>query len=130
MTLAYQEGVKDTGPIRIMRGIFQSDSLSPLLFTMSLNPLSIELNWTKYGYEFDIQTKINHLFYVDDFKLYGTNDSQFTGLINTVKYISDDIKIEFGLDKCAKATFKRGKKIQTDNKWQQSHSRPRPFRSL
>ena len=28
-----------------------------------------------------------------------------------MKNVSDDIKMEFGLDKCAKASFKRGKKI-------------------
>ena len=115
MTVAHKEGVLETGPIRIKRGIFQGDSLSPLLFTMSHNPLSLELNQTKYLYQLDKQTKINHLFYVDDLKLYGTNDSQLTGLINTVKHISDNIKMEFGLDKCAKATLKRRKKVQAEN---------------
>ena len=61
----------------------------------------------------DKQTNINHLFYVDDLKLYGTNDSQLNGVINTVK-VSHDIKMEFGLDKCAKATFKRGKKTSAE----------------
>ena len=52
MTLVHEEGVLETGPIRIKRGIFQSDSLGPLLFTMSLNPLSknskrqdMDTNW-------------------------------------------------------------------------------------
>ena len=57
---------------------------------------------------------INHLFYVDDLKQYGTSDNQLTGLINTMKNISDDIKMEFGLDKCAKASFKRGKKVSAE----------------
>ena len=105
MTLVHQEQVLETGPIRIKRGIFQGDSLSPLLFTMSLNPLSQEFQNTRYGYQLDKQTKINHLFYVDDLKLYGTSDNQLSGLINTVKNVSDDIKMEFGLDKCAKASF-------------------------
>ena len=87
-------------------GVFQGDSLSPLLFTMPLNPLSWELQKTGYGYQLDKQTKTNHLFYVDDLKLYGTNDNQLNGLISTVKKVSDDIWMEFGLDKCAKATFK------------------------
>ena len=113
MTLVHKEGVLETGPIRIKRGIFQGNSLSPLLFTMSLNPLSQELQNTGYGYQLDKQTKINHLFYVDDLKLYGTSDN-LTGLINTVKNISDDIKMEFGLDKCAKASFKRGKKVSAE----------------
>ena len=78
---------------------------------MSLNPLSQELQKTGYGYQLDEQTKINHLFYVDDLKLYGISDNQLTWLINTVKNVSDDIKMEFGLDKCAKASFKKGKKV-------------------
>ena len=114
MTLVHKEGVLETGPIRIKRGIFQGDSLSPLLFTMSLNPLSKELQKTGCGYQLDEQTKINHLFYVDDLKLYGTSDKQLTGLINTVKNVSDDIKMEFALDKCAKASFKRGKKVSAE----------------
>ena len=40
MTLVHKEGVLETGSIRIKREIFQSDKLSTLLFTMSLNPLS------------------------------------------------------------------------------------------
>ena len=39
VTLVHKEGVLETGPIRIKRGTFQGDSLSPLLFNMSLNPL-------------------------------------------------------------------------------------------
>ena len=81
---------------------------------MSVNPLSQELEKTGYGYQLDEQTKINHLFYVDDLKLYGTSDNQLTGLINTVKKVSDDIKMEFGLDRCAKTPFKRGKKVSAE----------------
>ena len=111
MVLVHESGVLETGPISIKRGISQGDSLSPLLFTMSLNPLSWELQKTGHGYQLDKQTKINHLFYVDDLKLCGINDNQLNGLISTVKKVSDDIQMEFGLDKCAKVTFKRGKKV-------------------
>ena len=51
---------------------------------------------------------------MDDLKLYGTSDSQLNGLISTVKKVSDDIQMEFRLDKCAKATFKRGKKVSAE----------------
>ena len=47
----------------------------PLLFTMSLNPFSRKLQKTGYGYQLDEQTKTNHLFYVDDLRLYETNDN-------------------------------------------------------
>ena len=32
-----------------------------------------------------------------------------TGLLIIVKGFSGDIQVEFGLDKCSKATFKKGK---------------------
>ena len=51
---------------------------------------------------------------MDDLKLYGTSDNQLNGLISTVKKVSDDIQMELGLDKCAKATFKRGKKVSAE----------------
>ena len=38
MVLVHESGVLETGPVSIKRGIFQGNSLSSLLFTMSLNP--------------------------------------------------------------------------------------------
>ena len=62
-----------------------------------------------------MEKKINHLFYMDDLKLYAQNDGELEGLLKTVKAFSDDIGMEFGLDKCAKATFKRGKLVTSEN---------------
>ena len=101
-------------PINIKSGIFQGDSLSPLLFCLALAPLSSLLKAITYGYEAQGKT-ISHLFYMDDLKTYAKSDSQQTGLLNIVKTFSNDIKMEFGLDKSAKATFKRGKLTETFN---------------
>ena len=95
-------------------GIFQGDSLSPLLFCIALIPLTNELNDTKHGYSMP-SGKINHLIYMDDLKLFARDDRELEGLLRTVKNFSDDIGMEFGLDKCAKATFKRGKLAHTTN---------------
>ena len=58
--------------INIQCGIFQGDYLSPLLFCLAMNPLS-ELHAianTRYGYSVKSKCKIQHLFYMDDLKLF------------------------------------------------------------
>ena len=44
---------------------------------------------------------------MDDLKLFA-KDNDLEGLLQTVKKFSDNIGMSLGLDKCAKATFKRG----------------------
>ena len=95
-------------------GTTKRDSLSPLLFFISLIPLSNELNNAGYGYQI-MGKSINHLFYMDDLKLFARNDIELTGLLDTVKHFSDDIGMHFGLDKCAKATFTKRKIFKTEN---------------
>ena len=51
---------------------------------------------------------------MDDVKLFAKNDQQLQGLL-IVKQFSDDIRIKFGLDKCAKAIFFREKLLKTKN---------------
>jgi len=59
------------GDVEIHRGIFQGDSLSPLLFVISLMPLSYLLRKTNKGYSLrGFPLKVNHLLYLDDIKLY------------------------------------------------------------
>ena len=52
---------------------------------------------------------------MDDLKLFAKSDQDLEGLLNTVKEFSHDIGIEFGLDKCAKASFVRGKLQKTSS---------------
>ncbi|XP_066926768.1 uncharacterized protein [Clytia hemisphaerica] len=52
---------------------------------------------------------------MDDLKLFAKNDRELEGLLTTVHQFSKDISMEFGLDKCAKATFIRGRIRQTSD---------------
>ena len=52
---------------------------------------------------------ISHLLYMDDLKLYGKNSDHLYGLLHTVRAFSDDIQMNFGLDKCAVAHFVNGR---------------------
>ena len=85
------ENTLNAGDININSGIFQGDSLSPILFCVTLIPLSKLLHNTGYGYEIYDNT-IEHLFHMDDLKLLAENDQHLQGLLNIVKKLSDDIR--------------------------------------
>jgi hypothetical protein len=114
------QGARDkvvTREINIRCGIFQGDSLSPLLFCLAINPLSELLNSSGVGYHVGKgKTEnhfVNHLLYMDDLKLFASGDRQLEGLLNTVDMFSTDIRMRFGLDKCAKLSLRRGKPVET-----------------
>jgi len=106
----------ETEDIKIQCGIFQGDSISPLLFCICLIPLTERLNVLNTGYEqHTTRTKISHPLYIDDLKLMVKSEEELQKQIQKVKTFSDDIHMEFGLEKCAKIAFKRGKLVHSQN---------------
>ena len=122
ITLNHANGDIHIPNIKIQRGIFQGDSLSPLLFCLAIDPLSKVLKQQKLGYDLGQvrgrnrkKELINHLLFMDDLKLYADSDPNLNKLINIVHKFSRDIGMDFGLDKCAKCTMKKGKKTSSEN---------------
>ena len=98
---------KTIGEVEIKRGIFQGDSLSPLLFIISLIPLTITLRAMNKGYKlYDI--KVNHLLYMDDLRIYACSDKEMESLVNMIRIFSEDISMEFGFEKCANVSINKG----------------------
>ena len=95
LNLTHQNSNIKSKPIKIKSGIFQGDFLSLLLFCLSLISLSKKLNQTGYGYNIP-KRSINHLFYVDDLKLFAKDDNNLEGLLQTVKKFTDEIGVSFG----------------------------------
>ena len=100
--------------VQIKRGIFQGDSLSPLLFVLVLILLSLILRKAKEAYEFSERNeKINHLLFIDDLKLYSGSDKGMDSLVQAVRAFSEDIGMEFDIEKYATLVMEKGKIVKS-----------------
>jgi len=109
LILKTKQEVMQSQPIQIRRGIFQGDSLSPLLFCIAHIPLTNELNRPDCGYQVHgTERKISHQSYMDDLKLLGRNENELKNEMKIVQTINKDINMNFGLEKCARICLKRG----------------------
>ena len=100
---------ENLGKVKIRRGIFQGDSLSPLLFVICMIPLTNVLRKAKARYTLGGGEKINHILFMDDLKLYGKNENEIKGLVSTVEVFSQNIGIEFAIKKCGVFIMNRRK---------------------
>ena len=75
MCLCCDKGVLRTGSIAIGRSIFQWDSLSALMFCMSLFPLTQLLNQQQFGCVVGGEN-VTHLLCMDDLKLFTKDEDQ------------------------------------------------------
>jgi hypothetical protein len=85
-------GGETLGEVKIRRGIFQGDSLSPLLFVLTLIPMTMVLNTTRTGYQLGKNRgHIDHLLFMHDLKLYAKNVKELDSLVQIVRVVSEDI---------------------------------------
>ena len=104
---------EELGDVDVRRGTFQGVSLSPLLFVLSMIPLSSLLRKVNlcYGWgekEYKLK-EYNHLLFMDDLKQYSKSEEQIDSLIQTTHIFSTDIAMEFGIKKCGVLVLKGGK---------------------
>ena len=117
MTLSYNDGCIITDQIKIQRGVFQGDSFSPLLSCLAQLCLYHQ-SWLHLGMVTRSKTQVLQsaiCFCMDDLKLYSKNEQEQVGELKIVKQFHDDVRIEFGLEKCAIASFKKGRLTSTEN---------------
>ena len=114
LKLNTENEMMETEFIKYLRGIFQGDGLSLLLFVLSVNPLSFLLNTQTEGYPIgnpgERNIDITHLSFVDDLKLLATTLERALKQLDIVTTFSKDVGMTFGTDKCAYSYVERGKK--------------------
>ena len=99
----------------IRRGIFQGDSLSLLLFKVAMIPMTTVLERMEVRYQLKKEgSRINHLMLVDDIKPFGRDTKGVDTLVQTVRIVSGDIRMEFGKEKCTLVNIQRGKVTRTE----------------
>ena len=101
-----KDGTVETDDIFFRRGIFQGDSLSPLLFCLALAPISAMLVKEKLGYWIYKKT-VSNLLYIDDLKVYARLDIEMKQCKDLIEEFSKDVSMEFGSSKCAVICTKR-----------------------
>ncbi|XP_072176148.1 uncharacterized protein [Diadema setosum] len=88
--------------------------MSPLLFVISLNPLPSVLRNVSAGYDLGgNHGSLNHLLFMDDLKLFCKDEKQCDKLVQTVRLVSKDIGMDFGINKCATLVMKRGRRVKS-----------------
>ena len=108
-------GGKSLAETKIQRGIFQGDALSLLQFIIAMMLLNHILRKCSAGYKLSrSREKINHPMYIDDIKLSAKKEKELETLIHTVRIYSQDIGMEFGIERCALLVMKSGKRHLTD----------------
>ena len=72
------------------------------MFVLALIPFKLILRKAKAVYEFSgSKERINNPLFMDDLKLYSRNEKGMDSLVQTIAVFSEDIAMEFGIEKCA-----------------------------
>ena len=108
LVLKHSEGVVEVDGVQIARGIFQGDTLSPLLFVLAINPVSFLLNKCDLAYRID-DVYFSHMIYMDDIKTFAGSSKGANEMARIICEFSSSIGMKFGLDKCRVLNVVRGK---------------------
>ena len=82
--------------------------MSPLLFIISVNPISLLLNRKCQGYHLG-DLHITHTLFMDDLKGYCNNPRSLKKMCDLIERFTTDIGMELGLGKCGVVHIKGGK---------------------
>lgn len=100
------KGIVSSDALEVKNGVLQGDSLSPLLFCLCIAPISFWLNnrLPKYETSFRRGTeqalRHNHLYFMDDLKLYSPNKPDLLEVIQEMGLLLKSIGCAMNSSKC------------------------------
>ena len=95
-------------PLTFKRGLYQGDTLSPLLFGLALGPLSTALRCAG-GFISKYQEKpVTHLVFMDDVKLFEESPEEAEAALCTAEAAARAVGMELGEAKCGVVHVRRG----------------------
>ena len=101
-------GEENLGEVNIRPWVFQGDPLSPLLTVLCVTTFTnLKRCCTRISFASNKQ-KNNHLLFMDDMKLYASNEKSLESLIQTVRMFSNDTGMKILVEKCTVLTMKKG----------------------
>ena len=84
------------------------------MLVLALISSSLILRKAKTAYAFsESKEKINHLLFMDDLKLYSRSEKRLNSLVQTVCVFSEDVGMEFGIEKCAMLVTEKRKIVKS-----------------
>ena len=108
-------GERNLAEAKIQRGIFPGDALSSLLFIIVMMSLNHLLRKYAAGEKLSkSQENINHLMCMDNIKPFAKNEKEQEALIHADRIYSQDIGIEYGIERCAVLIMKSGEQYLTE----------------
>ena len=110
-----QGELSQTGTVHYHRGLFQGDSMSPLLYCLCIAPLSHALESECVGYSSKFCAEITHTLFMDDLKVYSLSRENLDYALRVVERVSAAVGMKLGLRKCAIAEFHGSRVISAED---------------
>ena len=88
--------------------------MPPLLFVICMMPLTQILRNLKSAYTLKNGEKLNHLLFMNDLKIFAKSKREINGLVSTVKILSSDIEMKFGIKRFGVLVLKREKVVSSE----------------
>ena len=88
--------------------------MSPLLFVICIMLLTQILRNLKSAYTLKNGEKLNHFSFMNDLKIFAKNKREINGLVSTVKILSSDIEMKFGIKRFGVLVLKREKVVSSE----------------